>query len=105
MGILKWLSLEVGISQKIIIEARKNRTIKNYSLLGPIQSELLQPKLDKFISDWVLCGTCENPETLLWRSEKNFISQRCYACGQLTILKNKKEVIEYFEFLQRKVIF
>jgi len=85
--ILKWLSLEVGISQKIIVEARKNRTIKNYTLLGLIQSELLQPKLDKFISNWVLCATCENPETSLWSSEKNFISQRCYACGKLTIKK------------------
>jgi len=85
--ILKWLSLEVGISQKIIIEARKNRNIKNYSLLGLIQPELLQPKLDKFISNWVLCETCENPETSLWRSDKNVIYQRCYACGKLAMKK------------------
>merc|ERR1712117_757585 len=68
-------------------ENRKNRTIKTYSLLGSIQPETLQPKLDLFISKWILCKTCENPETSFWKSDKNTISQRCYACGKVNVSK------------------
>jgi len=85
--VLKWLSLELGIQQKITTENRKNRTIKTYSLLGSVQPESLQPKLDSFISKWILCKTCENPETSLWKSDKNTISQRCYACGKVNVSK------------------
>jgi len=90
--ILKWLSLELGISQKISTEARKNRTIKSFILLSSVQPELLQPKLDSFIYNWVLCKTCQNPETSLWKSDKKTILQRCFACGQV----NTKNLTDKF---------
>jgi translation initiation factor 5 len=90
--ILKWLSLELGISQKISTETRKNRTIKSYILLSSVQPDLLQPKLDSFISNWVLCKTCQNPETSLWKSDKKTISQRCFACGKV----NSKNLTDKF---------
>jgi len=79
--ILKWVSLELGAQMKVIKEVRKSRTVTFYNILAAIQINHIQPKLINFIENWILCRTCENPETDLWNLDKTRIVQMCYACG------------------------
>jgi len=81
--ILKFLSQELGVSSKINKELRKSNTVKHYILLTSVQPQIIQPKMDVFIQNWILCRTCDNPETDLWKIEQKIISQKCYACGKL----------------------
>lgn len=93
--VLKWLSLELGVSSKIDTDVRKTRTIKNYILLSAVQADKIQPKLDRFIANWILCKICENPETSLWKYDKKTIHQRCYACGKLNTIENNCKFSKY----------
>ncbi|CAF1439783.1 unnamed protein product [Adineta ricciae] len=72
--IIKYLALELNSSMKV------NNHSNQYIILGNYNPETLQNVLDGFIKLFVLCKTCENPETDLDCDEKG-LCQRCCACG------------------------
>jgi len=58
--------------------------VKNerYIVNGSHDSAKLQDLLDGFIKKYVLCASCENPETILAvHSKKGIITSTCKACG------------------------
>lgn len=71
---LKFFGCELGAQTQF--DVKNDRYIVN----GSHDSKKLQEILSGFISKFVLCPNCENPETDL-KVKKGTIGQRCKACG------------------------
>lgn len=75
--LLKFFAFELAASTKI------DRTEENnlkYIINGQRHMSELEAALDKFIDNFVLCGKCGNPETLVY-IKKGCVFHRCKACG------------------------
>jgi len=48
----------------------------------------IEPILFSYIDIYVLCKTCDNPETVI-EEEKKVLSKICYACGNINIITVK----------------
>lgn len=73
---LKFFGYELGAQTSI--DTKNDRFIVN----GSHDSNKLQEMLDGFISKFILCQNCRNPETVLdVNSKKGTIKERCAACG------------------------
>lgn len=71
-----------------------------YIVNGQHPAELLQDKLDIFIKNWVLCESCDNPETSLkvyGPKKKPCIDASCKACGTVTTLNHQGRMRKYIE--------
>lgn len=67
-----------------VLGAQVNCDVKNerYIVNGSHESAKLQDLLDSFIKKYVLCASCDNPETILAvHAKKGTISSTCKACG------------------------
>lgn len=67
-----------------VLGAQVNCDVKNerYIVNGSHDSAKLQDLLDGFIKKYVLCASCDNPETvLLVHAKKGTITSTCKACG------------------------
>lgn len=73
--VTKYFGSEVG--SLTVCDAKSARYIVN----GAHEAEKLQNVLDGFISKFVLCPGCENPETDLSISKDGTIWRNCKACG------------------------
>lgn len=71
----KFFGGELGA--QTVIDEKNARYIVN----GAHDADKLQSLLDVFITKFVLCGSCENPETDLMISKDGMISKQCKACG------------------------
>lgn len=74
----KYFGFELGAQTKC--DAKTDRYIVN----GAHDAEKLQNSLDGFITRFVLCGECQNPETDLIVQGKGEIIRNCKACGKRT---------------------
>lgn len=73
---IKYFGCELGA--QTTCDNKTNRYIVN----GSHDAPKLQELLDGFIHKFVLCPSCDNPETILSISaKKGIISQTCIACG------------------------
>ncbi|GEQ68046.1 hypothetical protein JCM33374_g1712 [Metschnikowia sp. JCM 33374] len=59
-----------------------------------MQSEL-QDSLDGFISKFVLCGACKNPETQIQIKGKGILQKDCKACGRITEIDLRHKLSSY----------
>ena len=70
-----------------------------YVVNGVHEGEKLQTTLDSFISKFVLCGECDNPETDLIVENANardaMIWKQCKACGQRTKVDMTHKLIPF----------
>jgi translation initiation factor 5 len=72
----KYFGCELGAQTQI--DYKNDRFVVN----GSHDANKLQELLDGFIRKFVLCPSCDNPETdLIVSAKKNTISQGCKACG------------------------
>ncbi|ORY36883.1 hypothetical protein BCR33DRAFT_683299, partial [Rhizoclosmatium globosum] len=71
----KYFGIELGAQTKV--EEKLDRYIIN----GAHDAEKLQQVLDGFITKFVLCGSCKNPETDLIIQKDDNITKNCNACG------------------------
>lgn len=55
-----------------------------YLVNGAHQQSELQDSLDGFITKFVLCGACKNPETQIIVKGKGNLQKDCKACGRIT---------------------
>jgi len=74
----KFFGCELGALVSVDVE--KDRFLVN----GSHDAEKLQKTLDVFITKFVLCGSCRNPETDLSISKDERITRVCKACGART---------------------
>lgn len=95
----KYFGCELGAQVKC--DDKTDRYIVN----GVHEPEKLQNLLDGFITKFVLCGSCLNPETNLVFTKDGRILKDCQACGQKTdcdmrhrlstfILKNPPDIVQ-----------
>lgn len=80
--ILKFFAYELGTGFVVKNDA--------YFLNGNYPRSVIQASLDKFVSMYVNCGTCSNPETILQKGKL-----RCKACGASTLLNPNHKWSQY----------
>ncbi|KAJ3097615.1 hypothetical protein HK100_005301 [Physocladia obscura] len=73
--VTKYFGFELGAQTKI--DEKTNRHIVN----GAHDAQKLQSVLDGFITKFVLCQSCKNPETDLIIQKGDIITKNCNACG------------------------
>ncbi|CAF1549497.1 unnamed protein product, partial [Rotaria sordida] len=75
-----------------------NSTNGLYVIKGAYNQEILQDLLDGFISKFVLCRFCGNPETELsfYKKNGNKICQRCDACGNTNAISMESHKLTTF---------
>eukprot|EP01092_Planopodium_desertum_P010774 TRINITY_DN4859_c0_g1_i1.p1 TRINITY_DN4859_c0_g1~~TRINITY_DN4859_c0_g1_i1.p1 ORF type:complete len:342 (-),score=62.63 TRINITY_DN4859_c0_g1_i1:61-1086(-) len=68
-----------------------------FFLRGTYKAKDLQPALDNYIIEYVLCGACGNPETtLLLDAKRNAIIRDCGACGNRSDVKGDERMMNAF---------
>lgn len=81
-----------------VLGAQVNCDVKNerYIVNGSHDATRLQDLLDGFIKKYVLCASCDNPETtLLVNQKKGTISASCKACGHLSTISSQDKLTTY----------
>lgn len=73
--IMKYFSYRVGTS------------VKGSNLCGIVDTEKLRSYLNDYISIFVLCDICDNPETEYIEKKKKTLYKNCKACGSISKLK------------------
>lgn len=83
--LVKYFGFELGAQTSISVD--KDRFLVN----GVHEPAKLQDTLDGFISKFVLCGACKNPETEIIITKDGDLVRDCKACGRRTPmdLRNK----------------
>ncbi|KAK2707739.1 hypothetical protein QYM36_015440 [Artemia franciscana] len=86
----KYFGCELGAQTQF--DPKNDRYIVN----GAHDASKLQDLLNGFISRFVLCPQCENPETVLsCNAKKQTISQSCKACGHQGLLETRHKLTTY----------
>lgn len=81
-----------------VLGAQVNCDLKNerYIVNGAHEASKLQDLLDGFIQKYVLCASCDNPETVLTVSQKKgTITTSCKACGYSGVLSGQEKLATY----------
>jgi len=77
----KYLGVEFGAGTQV----DKDRHI----MKGYFTREELQDSLDNFIRIFVMCQSCDNPETVLSITKQQKVFQKCVACGHGQLIKQQ----------------
>ncbi|RKP08293.1 domain found in IF2B/IF5-domain-containing protein [Thamnocephalis sphaerospora] len=85
----KYFGCELGAQTKH--DTKNDRYIVN----GAHDAQKLQQLLDGFISRFVLCGSCKNPETDLVFTKDESIVRDCKACGQRTDIDMRHRLVTF----------
>ncbi|KAK9460559.1 domain found in IF2B/IF5-domain-containing protein [Lipomyces oligophaga] len=76
MYVTKFFGLELGAQTSV------NETTDRYMVNGSHGAERLQELLDVFITKFVLCDACRNPETDIVITKDQMLYKDCKACGK-----------------------
>lgn len=87
--IIKYFGFELGAQTKI------NESDDRYLVNGVHEASKLQDLLDGFISKFVLCASCQNPETDLIKLKDDTLVRDCKACGQRTPVDMRHKLASY----------
>lgn len=87
--VVKFFGFELGA------QVTANPTDDRYIINGAHDSSKLQEYLDTFISKFVLCKQCKNPETDLIIQKDESIIRDCKACGQRTDVEMRHKLSSY----------
>jgi len=81
----------------LLLNTRLDEKAGKYYLRGNYKHDTLQPGLDTYIMEYVLCKHCGNPETVLTLDpEKKVIYRDCGACGNRSDVEGDKKMIAIF---------
>lgn len=87
--IVKYFGFELGAQTSI------NDNTERYLVNGAHDSTKLQETLDGFISKFVLCGSCKNPETDIFVKKGDLLFRECKACGKTTEIDPRARLSSY----------
>lgn len=87
--IIKFFGFELGAQTSI------NESDDRYHVNGSHDAPKLQDLLDGFISKFVLCKACKNPETDIIVQKDGFLLRDCKACGRRTPVDLKHKLASY----------
>lgn len=94
----KFFGCELGA--QVICDEKSNRYIVN----GSHEAHKLQDILDGFITKFVLCPSCKNPETelVLAKDSSGIIFTKCKACGERKAIADQQHRL--IPFIQKTVV-
>ncbi|VVT57505.1 uncharacterized protein SAPINGB_P005729 [Magnusiomyces paraingens] len=87
--ITKYFGVELGSAAKI------NEADDRYIVNGAHEASKLQDLLDGFISKFVLCAACQNPETDLIKLKDGTLTRDCKACGHRSPIDMRHKLTTY----------
>lgn len=87
--IIKFFGFELGAQTSI------NEADDRYHVNGSHDSPKLQDLLDGFITKFVLCKACKNPETDIIVQKDGTLFRDCKACGKRTSIDLKHKLASY----------
>ncbi|KAM0683465.1 eukaryotic translation initiation factor 5 [Mitosporidium daphniae] len=87
----KFFGSELGA--QVICDDKSNRYIVN----GTHEASRLQEILYQFITKYVLCGNCSNPETDLILDDASMINSICKACGEKRLVDNRHKIAAFIQ--------
>jgi len=93
--LIKYFGFELGAQTNI--DPKDDRWIIN----GAHEASKLQDYLDGFISRFVLCKSCKNPETVVHVKDGNILLD-CKACGQRTVVDLRQKLSSFILKTQPK---
>ena len=74
--------------------ATSTNTKKNF-ITGVHMSNSIESQIDLFVTKYVLCSACCNPETnIKIKSSHNVVYLKCQACGSRTYLSSSDKIAE-----------
>ncbi|CCE79969.1 Piso0_003062 [Millerozyma farinosa CBS 7064] len=83
--LIKYFGYELGA------QTNEERNLVN----GSHNANELQDSLDGFISKFVLCPKCRNPETQIQIKDKNILLRNCQACGNIADIDPRHKLSSY----------
>lgn len=86
--VLKYLGLELGAQATVVGDER-------YVVNGVHDAAKLQDVLDGFISKFVLCLLCKNPETEIVVTKDGNLERDCKACGTVSSIDPRSKLATY----------
>lgn len=87
--VVKYFGYELGA--QTTMKEEEDRYLVN----GAHQQNELQDSLDGFITKFVLCGACKNPETQITIKGKGILQKDCKACGRITDVDLRHKLSSY----------
>lgn len=87
--VVKYFGYELGA--QVIAKEEEDRYVVN----GAHDQNELQDSLDGFITKFVLCGACKNPETQIQIKGKGDLQKDCKACGRITAIDLRHKLSSY----------
>src|SRR5436190_3475322 len=90
LHILKFFGYELGTST----QCTQKSGVKEYVLIGIYSPVRLKEILEKFITNFVICPVCDNPETIIVMEDRA-MSLRCSACGNQSDLKTNLKMLNF----------
>eukprot|EP00817_Percolomonadidae_sp_ATCC50343_P001060 CAMPEP_0117430160 /NCGR_PEP_ID=MMETSP0758-20121206/9680_1 /TAXON_ID=63605 /ORGANISM="Percolomonas cosmopolitus, Strain AE-1 (ATCC 50343)" /LENGTH=110 /DNA_ID=CAMNT_0005217863 /DNA_START=151 /DNA_END=480 /DNA_ORIENTATION=- len=76
-------------------QSRFDKSTKNLVLNGQHTVDDLENLLNNFISIYVLCESCNNPETDVVVTKEKNATLECIACGHTTVVDPKHKLVNY----------
>jgi translation initiation factor 2 beta subunit (eIF-2beta)/eIF-5 len=78
---------------------------ENYHVLyGDFTKGIIQEAIYDYISLYVLCQKCKNPETVYMIGGKNEVCMKCLACPEISILSVNKNSMKILKQIATKII-
>lgn len=87
--VIKFFGFELGAQTSL------NQDLERYIVNGAHDAPKLQDCLDVFISKFVLCGSCQNPETDFIIQKDGSVYKDCKACGAKTIVDPRHKLTSF----------
>lgn len=85
----KYLGVELGAQTQMYPADER------YIVNGAFEASRFQEVLDGFIKKFVLCASCQNPETVLRVTKKKEIESSCKACGHRCFLPQNHKLTTF----------
>ncbi|GMM35654.1 translation initiation factor eIF5 [Saccharomycopsis crataegensis] len=87
--LVKYFGFELGAQTSM------SESTDRYLVNGQHDSAKLQDTLDGFISKFVLCASCKNPETDIIVKKGDILIRECKACGKITDIDPRSKLSSY----------
>lgn len=75
---------------------------KCLSFKGDYKKDIITKYFMEFVKTYILCPTCDFPETYLCKNAEKKLSQKCNSCGGIYIIKPKSND-KLYDYIDKKI--
>jgi len=72
-------------------------------LYGDHEKKKIQDKVDEYISIFVICKECQNPDTVYVLNEKKNVCLTCDACCKVTLVSLNKNTTKILSLIEKEL--